>query len=120
MAISALNPLKLLCLRFESSAKECFGSLKPGPANELNVDVTCRVERRSFSFVNEECIVRNASGKQLNAQGLQWLIAFSFVICRQSFNEPTVRRDGNETEASKQLIFIHAESLTSLLRGHQG
>ena len=33
---------KPFCVWFAAFAEECFGGLKPGPTNELNVDVTSR------------------------------------------------------------------------------
>jgi hypothetical protein len=47
----------------------------------------------------------------LYAQGLQWLVAISPVVCNQGFNKPADFReiscDGDKTEARKQFIFVH-------------
>jgi hypothetical protein len=80
--------------------------------------------RRHLSLVDEESIARNASGEQLDAQHLQWLVGISLVVGGERLNEPAdfreIRRDGNKAKTSKQFIFVHGESLTNLRRGQQG
>ena len=45
---------KRLRLRVATSAKERLSSLEPGPTDELNVDVTSRIERRHLGFIDQQ------------------------------------------------------------------
>jgi hypothetical protein len=104
---------KRLRLRVVTFAEECFSSLKPSSTNELNVNVTSRIERRHLGFVDQESIAWDASREQLDAQKLQRLIAISVAIGDRRLNEPAdfrkIDRNRSETEAGEQVIFVHGD-----------